>query len=148
MPKATRDDLELSALLLDAIPPLIRAIRAAMREYQGARFTVPQFRVLGFVSLQPCTSKQIAEWQGVSVPAMSRMVSALVRRGLLRRTRDSADRRQIELRLSQRGRSEFGRLRLAIEAALAGRIALLPAAHKRALGTGLTALEELFREAS
>ena len=146
MPKSTKDDLELSALLLDAIPPLIRAIRAAMRNYRGARFTVPQFRVLGFVSLQPCTGKQIAEWQGVSVPAMSRMVGALVRRGLLRRTPDNADRRQIELRLSQRGQTEFARLRHAIEAALAARIALLPAAQKRALGTGLMTLGELFRE--
>jgi DNA-binding MarR family transcriptional regulator len=136
----------LSVLLLDVLPPLIRAIRAAMREYRGARFTVPQFRVLGFVSLQPCTSKQIAEWQGVSVAAMSRMVGTLVRRGMLRRTPDVADRRQIELRLSRRGKNEFARLRQAIEAALAARLALLPAARKRALGTGLTALEELFRE--
>src|SRR5262245_19240416 len=59
-----KSDRVISSQLLDVLPPVIRAIRSAMSGRAGARFTVPQFRVLGFVSLQPCTSKQLAEWQG------------------------------------------------------------------------------------
>lgn len=140
----TKTDLAVSGRLLDALPPVIRAIRAAMREFQGADLTVPQFRVLGFVSLQPCTSKQLAEWHGVSLPAMSRMVGGLVRRRLLLRTPDSSDRRQVQLRLSTKGGDVFRRLRTAIETSLAARIATLGEAEKQALRTGLIALEDLF----
>src|SRR5690348_9840758 len=123
-------DLEISARLLDALPPVIRAIRSAMIHQEGNRFTVPQFRVLGFVSLQPCTSKQLAEWQGVSLPAMSRMVSCLCRRRLLIRKPDMNDRRQVHLRLSAKGKQEFERLRKSIEASLAERVATLDEAQK------------------
>ncbi len=140
----TKTDLAVSGRLLDALPPVIRAIRAAMREFQGADLTVPQFRVLGFVSLQPCTSKQLAEWHGVSLPAMSRMVGGLVRRRLLLRAPDSSDRRQVQLRLSAKGGDVFQRLRAAVETSLAARIATLGDAEKQALHTGLIAMEGLF----
>ncbi|HKQ30901.1 MAG TPA: MarR family transcriptional regulator [Burkholderiales bacterium] len=142
----TPADLDISSHLLDALPPVIRAIRAAMIRHDGARFTVPQFRVLGFVSLQPCTSKQLAEWQGVSLPAMSRMVAYLIRRRLLTRTPDANDRRQAQLRLSAKGRQEFERLRKTIETSLAERIATLHDGQKRPLMTSLIVLGELFGE--
>ncbi len=145
-PAITKTDLDISGSLLDAMPPVIRAVRAAMRDFKGANLTVPQFRVLGFVSLQPCTSKQLAEWQGVSLPAMSRMVNHLVRRQLIVRTPDISDRRLVQLRLSAKGKNVFKRLRKAIETSLAARIATLGQSEKRALGTGLIALEELFSE--
>lgn len=148
MPRTMADENDrlISSRLLDVLPPVIRAIRAAMIDRAGGRFTVPQFRVLGFVSLQPCTSKQLAEWQGVSLPAMSRMVACLVRRRLLTRTRDTHDRRQAQLRLSARGKQEFERLRRTIETSLAERIAVLPDAQKRSLKAGLATLGGLFRE--
>jgi len=143
---AEKSDRLISSQLLDMLPPVIRAIRSAMAAHAGGHFTVPQFRVLGFVSLQPCTSKQLAEWQGVSLPAMSRMVACLVRRRLLTRTPDANDRRQAQLRLSARGKQEFERLRRSIETSLAQRIATLQDAQKRSLMTSLTALGELFSE--
>jgi DNA-binding MarR family transcriptional regulator len=139
-------DLDISNRLLDALPPVIRAIRTAMIHHDGARFTVPQFRVLGFVSLQPCTSKQLAEWQGVSLPAMSRMVAYLVRRRLLQRKPDMTDRRCVQLQLSAKGKQEFERLRKSIEASLAERVAALPLTRKRSLATSLIVLGELFSE--
>jgi DNA-binding MarR family transcriptional regulator len=143
---ADQNDLHISSRLLDALPPVIRAIRAAMIHHEGTRYTVPQFRVLGFVSLQPCTSKQLAEWQGVSLPAMSRMVAYLVRRRLLQRKPDTIDRRCVQLQLSVKGKQEFERLRRSIEASLAERVAALPDTQKRSLATSLTVLGELFSE--
>jgi DNA-binding MarR family transcriptional regulator len=142
----SRTDRALSGNLLDVIPPIIRVVRDAMRDLETQRLTVPQFRVLGFVSLQPCTSKQLAEWHGVSLPAMSRMVGYLVNRKLLLRRPDAVDRRQVQLRLSPQGEVVFRQLRTAIEARLAGHVAVLAQADKRALVTGLAALQELFRE--
>ena len=142
----TKIDFAVSSSLLSALPPIIRAIRAALRDFENGSLTVSQFRVLGFVSLRPCTSKQLAEWQGVSLPAMSRMVSYLVQRRLLVRTLDTLDRRQVQLRLSTQGDNKFRRLRAAIELDLAARIATLGKPEKHALDAGLIALEKLFHE--
>jgi DNA-binding MarR family transcriptional regulator len=139
-------DADVSTRVLDALPPVIRAIRKAMLQYEGNRYTVPQFRVLGFISLQPCTSKQLAEWQGVSLPAMSRMVAYLVRRRLLTRKPDAKDRRQVQLLLSAKGKQEFERLRRSIGSSLAQRIATLPETQKRSLAESLIVLGDLFSE--
>jgi hypothetical protein len=50
--------------------------------------------------------------------------------------------------LSPQGEVVFRQLRTAIEARLAGHVAVLAQADKRALATGLAALQELFREGS
>lgn len=144
----SKTDLAVTGSLLDALPPVIRAIRAAMRDAEGGALTVPQFRVLGFVSLAPCTNKQLAEWQGVSLAAMSRMVGMLVRRKLLLRVPDPRDRRQAQLRLSKQGEHVFQRLRETIEQRLAERVAPLSEDKKKALRTGLSALEEVFGDIS
>ncbi len=141
---ANKPDLALSGHLLDVMPPIIRSIRAAMRDIKRSNLTVPQFRVLGFVSLQPCTNKQLADWQGVSLPAMSRMVDYLARRGLLLRAPDTVDRRQVQLQLSKKGAAEFKRLRHAIQTRLAERMTTLPEKRKEILAGGLAVLKELF----
>jgi DNA-binding MarR family transcriptional regulator len=134
----------LSGLLLDIIPPVVRAVRDAMRTVEGSQLTIPQFRVLGYVSLQSCTNKQIADWHGVSLPAMSRMVDCLVRRGLLIRAVDPADRRQVRLELNKKGREEFERMRLHVQAMLADRLGALSKTDKASAQRGLAALKELF----
>jgi DNA-binding MarR family transcriptional regulator len=96
--------------------------------------------------LQPCTSKQLAEWQGVSVPAMSRMVACLVRRKLLVRKPDAYDGRCVQLQLSTKGKQEFKLLRRSLETELASHIAALESGKKNSLAESLTVLEELFGE--
>lgn len=143
----TQKDIEMSSLLLDIIAPIVRVIRACMRDVPGSSLTVPQFRVLGYVSLNPCTKKQLADWQGVTLPAMSRMVDHLARRRFLITRRDTADRRQVQLALSEKGRAEFERLRALLRLKLAERIAPLAERDKQALEAGLVALKELFSDA-
>jgi len=143
---ATKRDLEISRRLLETIPHMMRSVRLGLRDAKRSNLTVPQFRVLAFVSLQPCTSKQLADWQGVSLPAMSRMVDYLVRRQLLIRTPDTNDRRQIQLRASNKGKKEFQCLHRTVQATLAVRITTLRESKKKSLEAGLTVLGELFGE--
>jgi len=137
-------DLELSKALLDLIPRIMRSIRVSMREFTGPQLTVPQFRALAYVALAPCSNKQLADWQGVSLPAMSRMVECLVKRKLLVRTVDRNDRRQVQLQLSKKGRDQFERLRHALQLELSARITTLDEQKKRTLADGLTVLGGLF----
>ncbi len=143
----TKRDLEISRQLLDTIPHMMRSVRLVLREAKNSTLTVPQFRVLAYVSLQPCTSKQLADWQGVSLPAMSRMVDYLVRRQLLTRTPDTKDRRQIQLRASFKGKKEFETLHKAVQGKLAERITALRESEKKSLEAGLGVLGALFNEA-
>jgi len=141
-----KEDLELSKLLIEVIPQIMRSVRSLVRQIEGSTLTVPQFRVLAYVALQPCTNKQLAEWQGVSLPAMSRMVDSLVRRKLLIRTQDRIDRRQVQLQLSRKGKNEFERLRKALQIKLAEHIKILGESDKKVFASGLSVLKELFSE--
>ncbi len=141
-----RNDLDLGKKLFEAIPPIMRSIRATVRGMKGSTLTIQQFRVLRFVSRHSCTNKQLADWQGVSLPAMSRMVDFLARRDLLVRTPSLSDRRQVQLTLSAKGKAEYSRLLNAVEKKLAQRIATLDRSKKAALANGLAVMKELFSD--
>jgi MarR family transcriptional regulator for hemolysin len=141
----TKDDVELSRLLLQEIPSMMRVIRSMVRTLDQP-LTVPQFRVLNHLSRQACTSKQLADSHGVSVPAMSRMVNLLAGRKLLLRTPDKFDRRQVQLRPSKKGLAELERIRKLVRTKVAERMQVLTPEKKHSLAAGLAVLQELSRE--
>jgi DNA-binding MarR family transcriptional regulator len=69
---------------------------------------------------------------GLSLPAASRLVELLVKRGFIERRARSNDRRSVALTLTGRGRTAFNLAHEATQAALAERFAALPV-HERAL---------------
>jgi DNA-binding MarR family transcriptional regulator len=124
---------EAAGAILETIPPAMRAIRQQMRAgvvtgpaagtgggsgggggigggggTGGGRaegLSVPQFRLLVFVRRHPGTSlSPVAEHLGTSLPAASQQVERLVRAGLLSRTPSPAERRRVELDLTETGR--------------------------------------------
>jgi DNA-binding MarR family transcriptional regulator len=60
-----------------------------------------QFSVLCRLEEAPRTPSELAEIEKVSAPSMTRTVGALVERGLVERTADPADRRQVFLSLTR-----------------------------------------------
>ncbi len=60
-----------------------------------------QFSVLCRLEEAPRTPGELAEIEKVSAPSMTRTVAALVERGLVERTADPADRRQVILSLTR-----------------------------------------------
>jgi DNA-binding MarR family transcriptional regulator len=60
-----------------------------------------QFSVLCRLEEAPRTPSELAEIEKVSGPSMTRTVAALVERGLVDRTADPADRRQVILSLTR-----------------------------------------------
>ena len=60
-----------------------------------------QFSVLCRLEEAPRTPSELAEIEKVSAPSMTRTVAALVERGLVERTDDPADRRQVILSLTR-----------------------------------------------
>lgn len=91
-------------VVLESVPPVMRAIRARMREGRVEGLSVPQFRALLYVRRHPGTDlSSVAEHLGASMPSASELVSRLVRDGLMARTADPASRRRVRLSLSEEG---------------------------------------------
>lgn len=65
--------------------------------------TVPQFRILDMVYNDACSPVEIARMLSVSPPSISELLEKLENKGLLTRLPNTADRRKVELVLSESG---------------------------------------------
>ncbi|MBI3541960.1 MAG: MarR family transcriptional regulator [Deltaproteobacteria bacterium] len=131
--------------ILEVIPRTMRIIRSELRLAAKSELSVPQFRILVHLGESALNNGQLADIQGVSVAAMSRMVDGLVRRGLIERTHDATDRRQVRLALTGVGSQTLERLKSGVQLSLAARISSLGTQPKEDLLNGLNVLEEVFK---
>jgi DNA-binding MarR family transcriptional regulator len=74
--------------------------------------TLTQMKTLGMLNecVEEISVKDLSERLGLSLPATSRTVDGLLRRGFLSRTEDTEDRRIKRLRLTDAGRDVVERL--------------------------------------
>jgi DNA-binding MarR family transcriptional regulator len=91
---------------------------------------------------QELTLKQGAELVHVSLPAASRMVDDLVRRGFVERHEDVDDRRMKRVSITAQGRSVIGRINAARLSGLEQFVEGLTAGERRALAQALSKLLE------
>jgi DNA-binding MarR family transcriptional regulator len=96
----------------EVIEAIIHASRAmvgiAMRSVTegGDAITLPQYRTLVVLSESgPRRLADLADALGVSPSTATRMCDRLVRKGLITRTRDELDRREVNLKVTADGRS-------------------------------------------
>jgi len=107
-PAATTPSRQTAEVVLDTVPATMRAIRGHMREGREEGVSVPQFRALLYVGRNPGTDlSSLAEHLGASMPAVSELISRLVRDGLVLRELDPASRRRIRLTISADGERQF-----------------------------------------
>lgn len=138
---------ELAALTLETAPPVMRAIRALMRAGRGDDLSLPQYRALGYVGRHPGASLSVvADHLGLSTPAASRLVDALVAQGLVARAAAPEDRRYITLRLTQPGEALHARTRRQALAGLSARLEGLSAEQRALLARALPILRALFAQ--
>ena len=131
--------------LLEVIPPVMRRIKLLMREGRSEHLSVPEFRALGYISRHPDASlSAVAEHAGLSVPATSRLVDALVRLKLVERGASATDRRQIALRLTEQGSDLLAQTRQRTRGELAAMLAALSESERNDILRGLQPLRELF----
>jgi DNA-binding MarR family transcriptional regulator len=136
----------LAALVLDAIPLMMRELRQEVRRSRKGAITVPQLRILAQLACEPCNNKTLAENLGVSVAASSRMVDLLVKRGLVEREPGQKDKREIVLHLSPAGQKFFDETRAECRTRLARRFESFHGAKLQRGAAGLEALRAIFAE--
>jgi len=146
---ATGSAEDCAAEILEAVPAVMRFIRAQMRHYRGCDLSVPQFRTLVFLSRSPGVSlSALAEFLGLSLPTTSRLVQGLVTKHFVGRRIPLGNRRQVALSISARGQRTIYAARQATERQLAEVVALLPNAKRMAIQRALRTLREGFQSAA
>jgi MarR family transcriptional regulator for hemolysin len=101
------DKKEISLKFFETIPKLMHLVRSEVRAVTSPGLTIPQFRVLANLNRGLNKVGEIAEHQGVSQPAMSKIIDGLVKRNLIRRQPSLNDRRAIDLAFTAEGRALF-----------------------------------------
>jgi DNA-binding MarR family transcriptional regulator len=101
-------DAEATAQALLAVLPLLnRTMGGIVQGDAPDTLTMPQFRVLSFLSDGPLTVSDLARRRRVTMAAMGELAQALVERGMIERRPDPLDRRQQLLSLSAAGRCRY-----------------------------------------
>lgn len=133
--------------VMETIPLVMRFIRTEMRSRRAPSLSVPQFRVLTFLSRRPgAPLTSVSEHLGVSRSTASALVDRLVRRQLVSRTEDPQERRCVMLTLTPTGSQHLQQAREATCARLAKVLAGLPPADLLLVAEGLTRLGAAFEE--
>ena len=131
--------------VLDAVPLVMRAIRAEMRSHRTPDISVPQFRALAFLRRNEGSSlSDLAEHVGLTLPSVSKMVDGLVERDLVRRETQHSDRRRLKLSLTERGRRMLETARTATQSCLAQKLATLSPSERAKVARTMELFQRLF----
>jgi len=138
-----------------AINPHIETIRRFNRFYTRqigvlnggflqSPFSLTEVRVLyELAHRERTTATELIQELGIDAGYLSRMLRVFHRTGLLERRGSSADRRQTELKLSAKGRREFGKLEARQRVDVARMLQPLQVKHRRELLTAMGSIQRL-----
>lgn len=138
-------DEDLIALAEVLRPGLLRVSRRLRREAQKAGVSALDAQLLGAIFKQPGVSGgELAEAEQMSAPSMSAHLKRLGAAGwIARETPTEGDRRRMGLRVTPAGEAALRAIRAQRNAWLAGRLAVLSAKDRRAIGAAAEPLKRL-----
>ena len=133
--------------VLEAVPLVMRNIRAQLRRHRTADISVPQFRAMGYIDRNNGASlSELASHIGLTLPSMSKLIDGLVSRKLVNRAGDSRDRRRICLSLTPLGREHLKAAHKSTEKFLADRMSALADEDLRSISHAMGILKGLFMQ--
>ena len=130
--------------LLDTVPLVMRIIRKHMRSHRSG-LTVPQFRSLCYASTTTGSSlSAVADFIGLSLPAMSRLVDGLVAQKLMERRTCDDDRRHVRLSVTANGEIALREARQLAQAGLAAALSKLDTKKRASIVATMQILRNVF----
>jgi DNA-binding MarR family transcriptional regulator len=124
----------------------IRLLRTLRREDDGSGLSAPRLSALSVIVFGgPTSLADLAAAEQVKPPTMSRIVDALVERGLVTRIAKPGDRRSVEIEATQDGIQLLDAGRERRVRALIARLGKLADSERRALARGVEILERVTR---
>jgi MarR family transcriptional regulator for hemolysin len=131
--------------ILEIVPVVMRTIRAELRRHRAADLSVPQFRTLAFIDRNVNASlSDVAEYIGLTLPSMSKIVDGLVTRKFITRQTRPTDRRCMTLALTTRGQAALQSSRAATRASLAADLAALSDRQRDTIVHAMEILRSVF----
>jgi DNA-binding MarR family transcriptional regulator len=132
----------------ESIPPAWHRTRAVIRGAAAtkAHLTVEQFQVLRRIRKGSTSVSKLADVSQTSRSAVSKAVDALVNHGLVSRSQNADDRRNIPLALTLEGERLLSMIYQDAEAWLSGRFTRLTARERRILIEGMDVLQKAFAQ--
>ncbi len=129
-------------VLLEIVMLVMRTVAADMRK--SPRPLAPaQMGLLMRISAGPCTMSELARFQAVSLPTISKSVDMLVRRGWVERWIDKHDRRQTMARLTPSGKTMLAHIKARTERQVTRTLAPLTASERSQLVSTLNSLRRV-----
>jgi DNA-binding MarR family transcriptional regulator len=133
--------------LESTIPHYARSVRAVLNDLdEPERITLAQLRALQAIAKigTPGTlNTSLARQIGVAAPSMTAMIDGLVDRGLVDRSIDPNNRRQVIILLTDDGKARLSALEQAITDRISEALAVLSGEQKELLLTALHDLERM-----
>ena len=132
----------------ETIPPLWGSIRAHIRATAAERFgiTVEQFHALRYVRSGPNSMAELAAAKNISRPATSQAVDVLVKKGLVARVQNAADRRVVDLTLTDEGNALLDAIFKETRGWMKERMKSLSAADLETVSQAMEALKRMTEE--
>jgi MarR family 2-MHQ and catechol resistance regulon transcriptional repressor len=138
---------QLARLLERVVPQYGSVIRRILSELEGEnRMTIPQFRALQAIHHRGesgALNLELARQIGVAAPSMTAMIDGLVDRGLVDRSIDPDNRRQVNIVLTPRGRERYLSISATIEERLASGMSFLAEEDQAGLLEGMQHLDRV-----
>lgn len=134
--------------VVETIPLFSRYIGAEMRRNDKLQLSMPQLRVLSFISRNPGASVgSAADDLAVTAATASNLIDRLVRRGYVNRVEDPAERRKVLLTLTGSGVAHLNLCRDFAQESIAALISSLPVTKLSKIQDGLDILKDAFKDA-
>jgi DNA-binding MarR family transcriptional regulator len=140
----SRSDAGLATSLRISVSRLARRMRAE-RVAQGLQpeLSDSQLAALAALEKRTMTPGELAEYEKVQPPSITRVIASLEERGLIQRMPHPSDRRQVVLTVTGQGRDVVRQVRQLREAWLARRLRDLTPAEQAVLKDAVPILEKL-----
>ncbi len=141
-----RTDAGLATALRISVSRLARRLRVERTEPGPDGVTLSDTQLAALAALErhgTMTPGELAEYEKVQPPSMTRVIAALSEWGLVTRAPHATDRRQVVLAVTPEGRNLVTRTRRRREAWLAKRLAELSPEERAALRAAAPVLEKL-----
>lgn len=150
--QATSVQQMLAEQLERVMPQYGSVIRRVLSELEGEdRMTIPQFRALQAIyhrGAEGALNLELARQLGVAAPSMTAMIDGLVDRGLVDRSVDPENRRQVNIVLTLRGQERYRTISSAINERLALGLDMLSLPEQEVLLNAMANLDRVLRQLS
>jgi DNA-binding MarR family transcriptional regulator len=131
--------------VMDAVPLVMRFMRAHLQEEEGDLPSVAQIRVLSCLTTTPGASlSDVARFINVTKATASSMVARMVEKGYVNRLDDPNERRCVMLTATDTGREIYLRARAHALTAVADVLENVSAQDREKIAAGLELLREAF----